>query len=302
MSIPELGKLSVVGLREAWQHEAHNFTPWLALHLEELAAVIGVPLELVDKEVSVDTFFADILARNPQDDSLVLIENQLEVTDHNHLGQIMTYLAGLEVQTIVWIAADFREAHLSALNWLNEHTKDPFSFFAVKVKAVRIADSPVAPVFEVVAKPNHWERQLQSLSQDKQQISRISQFRKDFWSHYLMRHPKPNEKEATFQSNRWIELEDLNLIISYYIAQQYVGIFVRGPRKSDASDTYAFLKPHEAFLTEELGVELGNPEGVHFLGDYIKANTSDKQQWDVLADWLHEKTKLYQAVFADLEM
>ncbi len=111
--------------------------------------------------MSVGSFSADLLARNPLDGSLVLIENQLEQTDHNHLGQILTYLAGLEAQVIVWIASDFRDPHLSAIHWLNDHTVDPFAFFAVQVKAVRIGDSPIAPLFEVVAKPNGWDRKLQ---------------------------------------------------------------------------------------------------------------------------------------------
>ena len=122
------GRLTDLPPRDAWTHEAHAFTPWLAQNIDHLSEAIGIPLELTAQEVRVETFAADILARNPQDDSVVLIENQLEVTDHTHLGQIMTYLAGLEAQTIVWIAPAFREPHLSAIRWLNEHTADGFGF------------------------------------------------------------------------------------------------------------------------------------------------------------------------------
>ena len=92
--IPQLGTLKEVDLRLAWTHEAHGFTPWLAQHLDELAKAAEIALELEGVEVAVGSFSADILARNPQDDSLVLIENQLEITNHDHLGKIMTYLAG----------------------------------------------------------------------------------------------------------------------------------------------------------------------------------------------------------------
>ena len=102
-------------LREAWKHEAHEFTPWLAQNIDHLSEAIGVPLELTGTEVAVETFSADILARNPMNDSIVLIENQLEMTDHTHLGQIITYVAGLEAQTVIWIAPSFREPHLSAI-------------------------------------------------------------------------------------------------------------------------------------------------------------------------------------------
>ena len=125
MATPEFGTLETVDLREAWPHEAHNFTPWLADNLDRLSDAIGIPLEPEGTEVQVEQFSADIFARNPQDDSFVLIENQLEASDHTHLGQILTYLAGLEARTVIWVARDFQEAHLSAIRWLNENTTDP---------------------------------------------------------------------------------------------------------------------------------------------------------------------------------
>jgi adenine-specific DNA-methyltransferase len=153
--------LDDVPLQEAWGHEAHDFTPWLAENLGRLSEAIGIPLELTDTEVAVESFSADILARNPQDDSVVLIENQFKPSDHGHLGQIMTYLAGLSAHTIIWIAPYFREPHLSAIRWLNEHTEEPFAFFAVKLRVVRIENSPLVPLFEVIERPNHWDRQVQ---------------------------------------------------------------------------------------------------------------------------------------------
>ena len=99
-------------LRDAWKHEALDFTPWLAANIDHLSEAIGVPLELTGTEVAVENFSADVLARNPMDDSVILIENQLEITDHTHLGQIMTYLAGLHAHVVIWIAPAFREPHL----------------------------------------------------------------------------------------------------------------------------------------------------------------------------------------------
>lgn len=137
-------------------------------------------MELEGQEVAVESFSADVLARNPQDDSLVLIENQLEDTDHTHLGQIMTYLAGLGPHTIIWIAQGFREPHLSAIRWLNDHIVEPFAFFAVRVRAVRIGDSPIAPVFEVMEKPSQWERVLHAAASEARGLSRLGQQRLDF--------------------------------------------------------------------------------------------------------------------------
>ena len=169
----KLGTLKSVNLREAWSNEAQDFTPWLANNLDRLSTAIGIPLELEGQEVSVDSFSADILARNPQNDSRVLIENQLEKTDHTHLGQILTYLAGLEAQVVMWVASSFRDPHISAVQWLNDHTVEPFAFFAIQVKAVQIGNSPIAPLFEVVAKPNDWDRQIQKKVHSSGELSEV---------------------------------------------------------------------------------------------------------------------------------
>jgi len=118
-------------------------------------------LELEAQETSVGPFRADILCRDTgSDDSMVLIENQLETTDHKHLGQLMTYAAGLHAVTIVWIAAKFTDEHRASMNWLNDVTDDSFRFFGLEVELWRIGDSPAAPKFNVVAKPNDWSRSV----------------------------------------------------------------------------------------------------------------------------------------------
>jgi len=265
MTIPTLGALTEVELRDAWNHEAHSFTPWLAANLDALADKIGIPLELEGQEVPVETFAADILARNPLDDSLVLIENQLEGTDHTHLGQIMTYLAGLDAHTVVWVAKDFREPHLSALKWLNDHTVEPFAFFAVKVKAVRIGDSPIAPVFEVMVRPNHWERQLQAIAKETRQISSRGQFRRDFWTDYVAHYPREeNYGPVMGVGHRWHLLKALDLVVSLYMAKTEVGVYIRGPEKTKGVEIYQRLLPHADRLSQLTGAEFGKPEREHF--------------------------------------
>ena len=191
MTTPEFGKLEPVSLREAWPHEAHNFTPWLADNLDRLSDAIGVPLKPEGTEVPVEQFSADILARNEQDDSVVLIENQLEWSDHTHLGQILTYLAGLGAQTVIWVARNFQEAHLSAIRWLNENTNDPFAFFAIQVKVVKIGNSPLVPIFEVLERPSEWDRYIRALSSgNTRQQSELTKSRQEFWAYYSERYPE----------------------------------------------------------------------------------------------------------------
>jgi len=302
MTIPILGSLSEINLRDAWSHEAHSFTPWLAENLDILAATIGIPLELEGREVPVESFSADILASNPQDDSLVLIENQLEGSDHTHLGQIMTYLAGLEAQTIVWVAADFREPHLSALKWLNEHTDESFAFFAVKVKAVRIGDSPIAPVFEVLARPNNWENQLHAIAKENRQMSSLGQFRKEFWTHFVGRFPEELAGgKADASSSRWRVLSDLDLVVVIYLAQKTVGAFIRGTRGSVTADVFERLLPHADQLNSALGTELGSPEKGHYFSiTWKNCTSSDKTQWDDMCDWMHSTANNYEAVLRNI--
>ena len=147
-------------LRLVWKDEAQDFTPWLAQpeNLAVLSEALNMELETEGQEERVGPFRADILCRDMQDDSLVLIENQLERTDHNHLGQLLTYAAGLQTVTIIWVARTFTDEHRAALDWLNEITDERFRFFGLEIELWRIGDSPAAPKFNIIAKPNEWTR------------------------------------------------------------------------------------------------------------------------------------------------
>ncbi len=162
MSEPVLGKFEKVDLKTVWETEAGGFTPWLAReeNLVLLGEAIDVELELEATEKNVGPFRADILCKDTASGHWVLIENQLAKTDHTHLGQLLTYAAGLKAVTIVWIAAPFTEEHRAALNWLNEITDDTFNFFGLEVELWRIGDSPPAPKFNIISQPNDWTRSV----------------------------------------------------------------------------------------------------------------------------------------------
>lgn len=158
----DLSRLESVDLRDIWKTEDQHFTPWLAReeNLSVLGRAIGLDLELEAQEKNVGPFRADILCRDTSDDSWVLIENQLERTDHGHLGQLLTYASGLNTVTIIWVAANFSEEHRAALDWLNEITEDRFKFFGLEVELWRIGDSLAAPKFNIASKPNDWSRSV----------------------------------------------------------------------------------------------------------------------------------------------
>ena len=155
MTTKSLGKLRRVDLREVWDNEAGSFTPWLAReeNIKLLGDAIGVELEVHAKEKDVGPFRADILCKDTANDTWVLIENQLERTDHNHLGQLLTYAAGLNAVSIVWIAQRFTDEHRAALDWLNEVTSDNISFFGAEIELWKIGASEPAPKFNIVSRP-----------------------------------------------------------------------------------------------------------------------------------------------------
>jgi hypothetical protein len=158
--IPQLGRLSAVDLRNAWSSEAQHFTPWLAEagNLELLGRTLDLELEVDCVEKAIGSYRADILCREAGTDRLVLIENQIESTDHKHLGQLLTYAAGLDTAVICWLARRFTEEHRAVLDWLNEITDDGFAFFGVEIELWKIGDSDPAPRFSIVDKPNEWRQ------------------------------------------------------------------------------------------------------------------------------------------------
>lgn len=160
MTGPHFGRMERVELRTVWQKEATEFTPWLAQeeNIAFLGEAIGLDLEVQAQEANVGPFRADILCKDTVSGDFVLIENQLERTDHAHLGQLLTYAAGLQAVTVVWIAERFTDEHRAALDWLNEYTNERLSFFGLEVELWRIGSSPVAPKFNLACRPNDWTK------------------------------------------------------------------------------------------------------------------------------------------------
>lgn len=296
---PPIARLQHVDVRDAWAHEAQNFTPWLYENLDALGEAIGMPLDGEGSEVNVGPFSADILARNRADDSKVLIENQLAGSDHGHLGQIMTYLAGLECKTIIWVATDFRDEHRSALKWLNDHTEDEFSFFAVKVRVVRIGDSPFAPIFDVLERPNAWERKLQTIAKQTEEPE-YSTHRREFWQAFIDRVPGEFERSGPAQavSNRWRELPDQGIVISLMLAKQKVGVFYRMHRGGDFEE----LRQKLVERADEFAARLAMPAAAAEMGFYLEvpADYTDLAQREKLIQWLAEKADLYELAFKEI--
>ena len=206
---PRLGKLDPVDPRLVWKNEAHDFTPWLLANGDLLAEALGIDLELEASEHPVGGFSLDLVGRDITNDAVLIVENQLEGTDHSHLGQVLTYAAGTAASTIVWIATSFREEHRQALDWLNENTGESTHFFGIELRVVRIGDSANAPLFNVVVQPNDWQKQARAATQSSA-LSEKGAAYTEFWRGFLDRvhaeHPDWTSGRAVGPHN-WYEMK-----------------------------------------------------------------------------------------------
>lgn len=151
-------KIQKVDPRSIWKHEAHDFTPWLAENISELGEAIGIELEITEQEADVGGFSLDLLAKDLGRNSNVIIENQLAVTDHDHLGKLLTYASGYDADIIIWVSTEIREEHRQALDWLNQRTDSDTDFFGVVIEVIKIGDSRPALQFKVIVSPNEWQK------------------------------------------------------------------------------------------------------------------------------------------------
>ena len=192
---PSLSKLTLVDPRTVWPHEAHDFTPWLLAHSDHLAEVLGIELELTANEHPVGGFSLDLIGQDLTNDCTLIVENQLATTDHSHLGQLLTYAAGTDAATVVWMATQFREEHRQALDFLNEIAGDEARFFGIEINVVRIDNSAPAPLFRLAAEPNDWHAQFASATKAAQRTGGKGPLYLQFWQSFL--------EEAALRSVPW---------------------------------------------------------------------------------------------------
>lgn len=309
----KLGRLERIELRNIWLSEAVDFTPWLARpeNIALLGETLGIDLEVEAQEKSVGPFRADILCKDTGNDKWVLVENQLERTDHGHLGQLLTYASGLEAVTIVWIAAKFTEEHRSTLDWLNRITNESFRFFGLEVELWKIANSPAAPKFNIVAKPNNWSQSVARAARaiDETELSETRLLQRDYWSalnSVLDQKKGPVAGNKKPQPQSWM---------SYRIGR--TGINVAGaisiPKKLIRAELYlkgalaktyfSILEKQKAAVEKELGYELLWEELPLGQDSRVSVNltsiaSSDRSDWQRQHLWLADRLNDFHRVFS----
>lgn len=305
-----LGRLEKIDLRDIWRTEDQDFTPWLAReeNISLLADTLGLELEVEAQEKEVGPFRADILCKDIRNDSWVLIENQLERTDHRHLGQLITYAAGLKAVTIVWVAATFTEEHRAALDWLNAVTGDDFRFFALEVELWRIGESPAAPKFNIVSKPNEWSKTVGAATRriEAEALTDTKQLQLAFWEQLhaeLQTHPGIRTQKPRPQ--HWTNLPigrsgaRLGAILNSREEKIAVELYLGD---ENAMAYFRELEASKAAIEEELGYAvdwraLPDKRASRILLLREKCPLEDQSRWPEYRAWLTAKLEDFDRVF-----
>lgn len=304
----ELGTLKTLTPRRKWANEAKDFTPWLAANIQELNAALGLELEVENIEVAVGPYSADIVAKDTGTDEYVVIENQLEKTNHDHLGKAITYASVLDATTIIWIATDFTEEHKKSLDWLNDHTNERISFYGIQAELWQIDDSKAALRFNVISKPNLAVRQAaRSKGSDELSVKRKFQF--EFWSKFKDKLVK-TKKVPSVQTPRpqyWFDvtLGKSNIHISNTCNTDDNTVGVRIYVGNKIADTMLpFLESKKVEIENAIGENLiwnPNPENRDkVIALQHSTDFTDDKKVDEAIDWLVEHTIKFRETFSKI--
>lgn len=290
-----LGKLKEVkDLRTVWSHEALDFTPWLAEeeNLNLLADAIGLEITLNETESNVGEFNVDIFANETGTDRKIIIENQLEDTNHDHLGKLITYASGKSADIIIWVVKRAREEHRSAIEWLNNHTDNDIDFFLVEIKLYQIGSSDIAVKFEVVEKPNNWSKGIKLSSNS----SPILQARLEYWTAFNEYAFSKSVFSKAFNKTKASTDHWMNL----YIGSSACHISLAQIRKyghalvelyiADDKEFYQMVFSHKEEIENELGFglewnELPDKKASRIIA-YKTVDFNNKADWENQFDWL----------------
>ncbi|MBE9178011.1 DUF4268 domain-containing protein [Oculatella sp. LEGE 06141] len=304
-----LGRLEKVDLRTYWREENAEFTPWLAQedNIKLLGDATGMELEVVSQEQTVGSFRADILCRDTATDRWVLIENQLEPTNHHHLGQLLTCAAGLQTVTVIWIASSFTPEHRAALDWLNQISQEQFHFFGLEIELWRIGKSALAPKFNVVSQPNGWTRTVAIASDEE--LTTTQRHNLEFWSGLckqldrrgsIVKPGDPSTKSymgfaigrAGFRLYARADSEDHCLTVELLLSGE------------DAKPHFHLLEEEREAIEAEMGIELewDNQTDANDCSIYRvlpDVDPTDQERWTEYYPWLCSYLEQFHEVFAE---
>lgn len=255
-----IGKFVEVDIRDLWKHEQYDFLEWLSKeeNIENLNDILGLTLVDISKEAYVGSYRCDIFAKDETTGTKVIIENQLEASNHDHLGKIITYASGLDAKVVVWIVKQAKEEHRSAIEWLNNNTNNELNFFLIELHAYKIDDSNPAPMFEVIEKPNGFIKNTKAIN-NQDNLNKSQSERLEFWNKFnevVEQNGKPfNIRKAT--TDHWYDVAlgtseahiSINLVnkSSYVVIDVYI---------NDNKELFDNLMDKKDIIESELGFKL----------------------------------------------
>lgn len=255
-----IGKLEEVDIRELWKHEQYDFSEWLSKkeNIENLNEILGLTLVDISKETYVGSYRCDLFAKDETTGIKVIIENQLEMSNHDHLGKIITYASGLDAKVVVWIVKEAREEHRSAIEWLNNNTNSNINFFLIEIHAYKIGNSDNAPMFQVIEQPNDFIKNNKSINSNDTMNKSQSQ-RLEFWNQFnnvLVERGKPfNVRKAT--TDHWynvaIGTSDAHIDITLVNKDSVIGVELY---ITDNKDLFDKLYQKKDEIESDLGFKL----------------------------------------------
>lgn len=303
----ELSRLKKVELREAWPHEEIDFSKWLAEteNLQLLGEEIGIDVSLVQTEASVGKFSVDILAEEENTGRKIVIENQLETTNHDHLGKIITYASGFDAEIIIWIVKDVRDEHKQAVDWLNEHTDDKINFFIIKMELWKIGDSPYAPKFQIISKPNDWAKAIKkSTGHSELSDRRIMQL--EFWNRFkeYVAEKKSSLRMRKAFPQHWYDISignsksHLSLTIDADNEQIRCELYI-----DDSKALFKALYENKEIIEKKLAYKLEwmELEGkkASRIRTTLNIDVEKDENWEKCFDWLMKTAQTFQTVFSE---
>ena len=300
----KLVKQKQISPRKMWPNEQQDFTPWLVEHIEELGDTIGLELEVVGREVSVGPYSADILAKDISSNDYVVIENQLEKTNHDHLGKSITYASALNAKTIVWIATDFTEEHKKAFDWLNDNTNEDLSFWAIQLELWEVSVDSASMRFNVVCTPSSNVKTIKSKSSSESETTKIQL---DFWTKFREKlfATKKFSSLHTPRPQYWFDValgrSGINLSNTCNVQKSIVG--VRVYISSRVVDTFLpALEARKDEINKALGCEpewFPNPNAIDkTIALQHQTNLSDPEKIEEALDWMVKHTIIFRDVFS----
>ena len=304
-----LGILETVDLRTVWPHEALDFTRWLAEpnNIQELCNELEIEVDEIKVEEATGRYNADIVGLETKTQKKVIIENQLESTDHKHLGQIITYAAGLDASIIIWIAKDYNDEHKAAIDWLNRNIAAEIKFFLIQLELWKIGNSLPAPKFNIISQPNDWAKTINSAAlSEKGSASELKLQQQQFW--YAFKEYVKNDSSTSLKLGRTPKPQHW-YNISFGTSKAHLSLTFNSKQKQVGCELYINDDKaiYHAILLQKIDVEnaLGNdlewmdlPDSIAFrIVKYKIGDPTIESNWPEYFQWLKENAEKFQRVF-----